>query len=74
MSIQPNSEQNKEFSGQEMPAWAAALLANMKRRKASAVRVVLSPGLRAAAARQQARQQTKGYGYAFGARKFTGAW
>ena len=67
----------KEFSRQaaaDVPAWAVALLADMKARKATAAPVVFSAGLRAAAARQRARQQTKGYGYAFGARKFTGAW
>ena len=60
--------------GQVAPAWAVKLLADMKARKATAKAPVFSAGLRAAAGRQQARQQTKGYGYAFGARKFTGAW
>jgi hypothetical protein len=36
--------------------------------------VILPAGLRAAAARQQARQRTKGHGSHYGAAKFTGAW
>jgi hypothetical protein len=69
---------NGEFSGQAneaaLPAWGIALLADMKRRKAAAGPVVLPAGLRAAAARQQARQRTKGHGSHYGAAKFTGAW
>ena len=60
--------------GQVAPAWAVKLLTDMKARKAAVKAPVFSAGLRAAAARQQRRQQTKGYGYAFGAPKFTGAW
>jgi hypothetical protein len=56
------------------PGWVDVLLADMKTRKAAAKPVVLSAGLRAAAARQRARQQTKGHGSSYGARKFTGAW
>ncbi len=65
---------SKEFSGQAMPAWAVELLADMRRSKAAARPVALSAGLRTAAARARARQQTKGHGSAYGARKFTGAW
>jgi hypothetical protein len=67
-------ERNGQPWEQAVPAWAVTLLADMKARKAAAAPVVLPAGLRAAAARQQARQRTKGHGSHYGAAKFTGAW
>jgi hypothetical protein len=56
------------------PAWGVKLIAEMQVRKVAARAPVLSAGLRAAAGRAQARQQTKGHGSAYGAAKFTAAW
>ena len=61
-------------TGQSLPDWGVKLIAEMRARKAAAKAPVFSAGLRTAAARQQARQQTKGHGSAYGAAKFTGAW
>jgi hypothetical protein len=72
MSSKP--QQERGIAATAAPAWAIKLLAEMQARKAAATAPVFSAGLRAAAARQQARQQTKGHGSAYGAAKFTGAW
>jgi hypothetical protein len=69
-----NQTQIAALPGQVAPAWAVKLLADMKRSKVQTRPVALSTGLRTAAARAKARQQTKGHGSAYGARKFTGAW
>ncbi len=75
MSTEAKSEQIKEFSGQDMPTWAVTLLADMRRHKGQAqARPKFSTELRAAASRARGRQQTKGLGSGYGARKFTGAW
>jgi hypothetical protein len=56
------------------PGWAVKLIADIQARKASVSAQVFSAGLRAAADRARARQQTKGHGSAYGAAKFTAGW